>query len=206
MQRTNPKDLATANAIIPSGSNNVTFWATVNWFFVSFYWTSLADVGQYAPYNPFTDFYTSPLNNIFVNKTLLDSYINFFETELSPYDCFSEISAYNYEILAPYPFPTTLLQSYSCTQITLKPRLTLLLSIVVGCYTFIVGGYGVAKFVVDWWYQYRNGPQGTVLLGGTLTLLANYCDGCLEKTKSSDTGSLDSEDTLVERHTAGMGV
>lgn len=166
LTRTDPKNLTEANTIIPSGSDNVTFWQTVNWLYVSLYWTTLIDFGQYSPYlvNGTTNigFYPPATNNLFLNSTLLQSYYSFYNTSLAPFLDGYALSIPQYVPPKPVYFPTTFLQSYTCSKLAPRSPLTLFISVIVGCYTFIVGGYGFAKFVVAFFYKHRHKGQGTL--------------------------------------------
>lgn len=157
MDRTDPGDLTLANKIIPQGIDYMTFWATVNWLFVSLYWTSLIDFGQYQPYQTDGEVLLST-NNIFSNNTLLRSYVDFYNAHLIPYSGNISLSPLNYETILD-PFPTVFLQSYSCTQLTPKSPLTVIVAVVIGCYAFIFGGYSFIKFILAMWYRHRHESQ-----------------------------------------------
>jgi hypothetical protein len=165
LSRTDPGNLTEANTIIPAGTNNVTFWQTVNWLYVSLYWTTLIDYGQYVPWliNTTTGygFYAPSTNNIFLNTTLLQSYSSFYNTKLSHFLNGYAIPEFTDLLVDPgVPIPTTFFQSYSCTKLVPKATLTIIITLAVGCYTFILGGYGFAKFVLAWWHKRRYKAQG----------------------------------------------
>jgi len=167
LTRTDPRNLAEANTIIPAGTNNVTFWQTVNWLYVSLYWTTLIDFGQYVPWliNTTTGYgyLAPPTNNIFLNNTLLQLYSNFYNTELSPFlgGYSLTIPEYTDLLIDPgVPIPTTFFQSYSCSKLVPKSTLTIIITLAVGCYTFIWGGYGFAKFVIASCHKRRYKAHG----------------------------------------------
>jgi len=114
LTRTNLTDLEDANSIVPSDTTKTRFRETVNWLFVTLYWTSLIDVGRNRPYLPPSNNtvgqFLPSTNNIFLNETLLHSFYNFYYTSLRPFAAKESISSLGYSV--PEGFPTVFLQSY----------------------------------------------------------------------------------------------
>jgi hypothetical protein len=78
-----------------SMSEEVDFWGMINWLFVSFYWTSLSEVGQISPTTykkrmrgaycrDFDQPTALPPTNIFINATLFDIYSSYFRKTIIP--------------------------------------------------------------------------------------------------------------------------
>jgi len=115
LTRTNLSDLKDANSIVPSDTTKTRFWQTVNWLFVTLYWTSLIDVGRNRPLylppsNNTVGQFLPSTNNIFLNETLLYSFYNFHYTSLRSFVAKESISSLGYS--SPEGFPTVFLQSY----------------------------------------------------------------------------------------------
>jgi len=101
-------DLAAVNAILPSTFSRTeiaSFWDTITWIFVSFFWMCLDDLGETSPtIYPSTDTnlpfanatILPPTNNILVNQILFDKYSSFLQTAvLNATLNFSEVGPIN---------------------------------------------------------------------------------------------------------------
>lgn len=156
---------------VAAAENNVTldFWKLLNWLYISFYWTVLADFGQISPTisNPrsggllsFKDFSTSTTypstNNIFVNNTLFTIYSSYMFATILPMlnislpTTFAALDSENRLFEQDQSFART----YSCTVRQWKPPLTALISIVVAEYAFLKGAY-IVFILIATWFQKR---------------------------------------------------
>lgn len=181
--RTNPNDYILANNILrPTitllrAAINPTFdiWRLLNWVFVSFYWTILADLGQIAPttYN-LTNFlegspvwiantsqpqqFFPPTNNIFVNETLFDIYSAYLRNTLLPFDpafkvpAFSSLSSENQLM----PVETGFIPSYACLQRQWKGVLSAIISVLVADYALFFGPYHAYLWFFGWLKTHRD--------------------------------------------------
>jgi hypothetical protein len=122
----------------------------LNWVFVSFYWTFLFDLGQTTPTLPGVDKVYTSTNNIFVNETLFEIYSSYLRNTVVPIlaatgpfsgyplpPAFSNISSENFA----QPEESTFAQTYVCSCRKIKQPLSLIISVIIADYTFIVGGY-----------------------------------------------------------------
>jgi len=142
------------------------FWEVINWLFVTFYWTILADLGQVVPTTYPIDrnnqlMFSSPsdylpTNNIFINETLYQLYSSFLQP-LEP-----SVPPLNVTIGAGLP-TMKFIKSYSCTQRQLKPPINFIISVVVADYALIMGGYSFALLIAGGIQKHRR-KDGKLLL------------------------------------------
>jgi hypothetical protein len=144
-EMTSSNDFDTANTILSptidllqsasaAASIQLDFWELINWLYVSFYWTLLADLGQTSPttHNPFSgtaEHYFSQAikhsstNNIFVNNSLFSQYSLYMTNTVMPLlgmpSVLTEFAPLT-EQNQLEPVPTTFARSYSCTMRTLR--------------------------------------------------------------------------------------
>jgi hypothetical protein len=193
--RTNPNDYLLANNILRptitllQAATNPTFdiWRLLNWVFVSFYWTILADLGQIAPttYNltNFVDW--SPVgaantsqpqqffpstNNIFVNETLFEIYSEYLRNTLLPLFPVLDVPAFNSlnngnQLTA---VDTQFIRSYSCWQRQLKGPLSAIISVLASDYALFFGPYYFYLWFYGW-INKRRDANGLVALEIWLT-------------------------------------
>jgi hypothetical protein len=202
-EMTSSNDFDTANTILSptidllqsasaAASIQLDFWELINWLYVSFYWTLLADLGQTSPttHNPFSgtaEHYFSQAmkhpstNNIFVNNSLFSQYSLYMTNTVMPLlgmpSVLTEFAPLT-EQNQLEPVATTFARSYSCTLRTLRSPLTALVSVLVAEYAFLQGAYSLFLFVAGW-YQKKRVRGGADPLGYTyILILANYCEMC----------------------------
>lgn len=141
------------------------FWEVVNWLFVTFYWTILADLGQAVPTTYPIDLngeyvFSSPstylpTNNIFINETLYQIYSSFLHPT-------GDVPSLNRTIGAGLP-NMTFIKSYSCTQRQLKSPINFIISVAVANYALIMGGYSFAILIAGSIQKHRR-KDGKLLL------------------------------------------
>lgn len=142
------------------GDSTFDIWRFFNWIIVTYYWSLLADLGQIAPTaygapNPISQPVPfASTNNVFVNETLFQDYVAYYNSTLS-----STIQRY----IGPQPPPvllndetrlqpiqTTLLRSYTCSNRQIKPPLDLIIAVLVADYALIMGAYKIVLFITGW--------------------------------------------------------
>jgi hypothetical protein len=154
---------------------DIDIWTLINWAFVSFYWSILADLGQIAP----TTYYLSnivegspvgvantsqpqtsfpPTNNIFVNETLFDLYQSYLRNTLDPstpsYSLPSFSSLNNGNQLQPVE--TIFIRSYSCLQRQWKGVFSAIISVIVADYALFFGPYHFYIWFSGWLRKRRD--------------------------------------------------
>ena len=169
LSRTAQADLAHANSFLAPAISNLhvqlnstafDFWELINWLFVSYYWTVLADFGQVAPtfiYEDDTISLFPPTNNIFVNQSLFAIYQSYLRETILP--LLNGTQTYNHRIPIFPPFldlgtnntlsatPTEFIRGYSCVLRQRKKWLGLIISVIVADYAMIMAAYKVAIFI-----------------------------------------------------------
>lgn len=196
LDHTLPSDLEFTNKLLAPTMKflqvtPVQFWEVINWIFVTFYWTILADLGQIVPITYPIDQNGQPVlsstsnylptNNIFLNETLYQIYSS---------------SSFLQRIGFPPPLDRTIgaglpnmtfIKSYSCTQRQLKPPINFIISVAVADYALIMGGYSFALLIAGSIQKHRR-KDGKLLLFRGLMNLGNHCEGCTDKpSQFSDT-------------------
>ena len=151
------------------------FWRLMNWLVVVAYWNVLVDFGIYSPTNyphdananSGRDFSRATLlpstNNIFINSTLYDIYSQFMLEIVMPLLDLpvppAEITPLGNENKLVHR-EVAFAKSYFCSVRQLKSPLVGIVSIFVGEYAFIQGGYRIFIFLATW-YQKRRELNGT---------------------------------------------
>jgi hypothetical protein len=185
--RTKSSDYLLANNILQptiallqaSGGANFDIWKFLNWLFISFYWTTLADLGQVAPTTySLTNFVPgwSPVgiadtsqpqtsfpatNNIFVNETLFNIYQSYFRDTLLPLDPGFLVPSFN----SPnggnqlQPVETEFVRSYSCLERQWKGVLAAIISVIVADYALFFALYHFYILFAGW-LQKRRDKEG----------------------------------------------
>jgi hypothetical protein len=181
--RTKSSDYLLANNILrptiallqASGGANFDIWKFLNWLFISFYWTTLADLGQVAPTTySLTNFIEgSPVgiantsqpqtsfpatNNIFVNETLFNIYQSYFRNTLLPLDPAFVVPTFN----SPnggnelQPVATEFIRSYACWERKWKGVLAAIVSVIVADYALFFGPYHFYIWFAGWLRKRRD--------------------------------------------------
>ena len=187
-------------------------WELINWIYVVHYWSLLYDVGQVQPtlyerYTVFPDTYVpnkyTDRNNIFVNDTLFENYGSYFTNTIVPLleglngDNYSFQSLDSTNQLQPVDAAFNI--PYSCTETKLKTPLSLIISVLVADYTFINPAIGFIVIFGAWYQGKRNPRDGTLLLLLRL-ILANWCEGCVEKESEKGNGENEGARFLGQIH------
>src|SRR5208282_5434556 len=99
--------------------------------------------------------------NIFINSTLFEAFGDIFNKTIRPW--YNSFLPEGSPGMSPMPsflplndtnrakaMPTSLLQSYTCTQRQLKGWLSVLLSVVVADYTLTLGAYNLFILIARW--------------------------------------------------------
>jgi hypothetical protein len=181
--RTNPNDYILANNLLQptitllQTAINPTFdiWRLLNWLFVSFYWTILADLGQIAPttYNLTYFIEGSPVgianssqpqqffpstNNIFVNETLFEIYSAYVRDTLLPLDPALVVPTFNSLNNANQlsAVDTEFIRSYSCLQRQWKGVLSAIISVLASDYALFFGPYYFYLWFFGWINKHRD--------------------------------------------------
>jgi hypothetical protein len=154
---------------------NFDIWKLLNWLFISFYWTILADLGQVAPTTydlagfiegspvgvantsqPQTSFPAT--NNIFVNETLFNIYQSYLRDTLLPlYPGFS-VPSFNSPSSRNQlqPVETAFIRSYSCLERQWKGVLSAIISVIVADYALFFGPYHFYMWLAGWLRKRRD--------------------------------------------------
>ena len=185
--RTSPTNISLANALLEPAvvvlrlkaaqiGVDFDFWEFVNWIFVGFYWTMLANVGQLNPIN-YAPLPISPLPrlntvnftaltvydykyNWFVNETLFDKYSTYLTGTLLPLLGYpSPQIAKLSETNRLHPVMTTFLRSYICEIREWKDLLGAIFAVITTVYVFTTGPFAVVVFVAAW-LKCRNNDEG----------------------------------------------
>lgn len=153
------------------GKQALDFWKILNWIFVSQYWISLYDLGHIIDlsddYSP--DSNSNIFNNIFINDTLFEIYSSVLNDTLIPYyqewfinylpiPSFLPLNATN----RIFPVPTTLSQTYSCSERKMKPWFTAFISVFAADYALIGTAYKIFIFIAGY-FQQRKDEGGELL-------------------------------------------
>ena len=175
--KTSAGDLNNANALLPSTftpANITNFWSTINWLYVSLYWTILYDFGQISPtYYPQT-FHGNPsiyaqtlpsTNNIFTNPSLFNTYSSFLNT-------LPGIAAWDIGPFAPLSPSNTLQQinnitfqqNYECQQLRQKSPASVVQAVLIGVYVLVHAVYAALALALGWWY--KRGQNGNAHVDG----------------------------------------
>jgi hypothetical protein len=169
-------DLAGAGAkLFAPEANSSQFWTSINWIFVSLYWTCLFDLGQVAStINPSTDdlniFANSsmlpPTNSIFSNPVLFQHYFaNLIFTE------YTGISDPN--VILPLdqnnvlqPANVTFVRTYSCTQLVQKATISIVQAVLIGVWAFAHSTYALLSFILGHCCKKRGQDSVAFLFNG----------------------------------------
>jgi hypothetical protein len=169
--QTKPADLEKATTLLEptiaylhnQTTQQFDYWELINWLYVSFYWTVLADLGQIAPTIYLNGNLSLPItlpstNNIFTNVTLFNRYSLYLQHTVLPIlgmtDSGIVIPSFDQSSME---LPRmTFIQSYSCMERHLKTPLEFLISVVVADYALIMGGYNLAIFIAAMVQRRRN--------------------------------------------------
>jgi len=192
---TNASDLQLANnilsptvALLNKFQPTLDIWKLLNWIFVSFYWTILADFGQVAPT---TFYYLSdvsetgsvsivnltaptvypPTNNIFVNESLFEIYESYLRNELllalAPslfVPPFAPLNSTN----RLEPKDVEFVQNYSCWKRAWKSFwLDAVVSVLVAQYSLFFGTFSFFLLVAAWFHRRQPNGLFTVAWNGT---------------------------------------
>lgn len=123
-------------------------WEYIGRYFYMLFWLHVTDLGQIGPTptdNTTYDF--SEAENIFVNPTLYQNYLEFV---LEPYPTSDRVK-WNSK-LDPFSAMqpngrTGFFQSYTCQQRQLKSPVNLIIYVITADYAFLVGGFSLIVFV-----------------------------------------------------------
>jgi hypothetical protein len=143
-----------------------TFWKTINWIYVSLFWTCLYDFGQVNPtlYNtsdqnfPFANATSLPsTNNIFINPALFQTYGSFLQTTILPIlnnspPNFNPVDEGN----QLQPTNCTFLRSYSCRELQRKRLISVIQQILVADYVLAHGSYLLICKLLGYYYKYHD--------------------------------------------------
>ena len=160
---------------------NFDFWEFMNWIFVTFYWTMLANVGQVTPINYAPLLQMAPLprlnivdftnitvpgsaNNIFLHDQLFQKYASYLTGTLLPLLGRTSPQIESLNETNPFePVPTTFVRSYICTVREWKDRFSLIFAVFTTVWVFVLGPRGglltIAAFV-----ECRLNPRGSPLI------------------------------------------
>jgi len=139
----------------------VNFWSLTNWIFITYYWSTLNDLGQISPitYPPLREaatanfslatFYPST-HNIFTNDTLYEIYCNYLFHTALPYlnytgpTQFEPLSTNNSVVI----LPTTFIRAYNCAERQLKAPLNFVFSVFAVDFAVLSGLYSFVMCIV----------------------------------------------------------
>jgi hypothetical protein len=194
INRTNSVLAPALSALEKTTSTTFDFWKLINWVFVSFYWTVLADLGQIAPTIEGAPQTFTANNNIFVNDTLFHIYTLYLQNTVLPLLNASASVFPPFNNLTPEnslkPVDSTFIRSYNCVERHLKSALSVIISLIVADYALIGVPYAMAISLAVAIEKRRRTDcecsQRRVLITG------NYCDGCASKTKYESEGTAES--------------
>jgi hypothetical protein len=158
---------------------DISFWTALNWMFVVWFWVSLYDFGQVSgrfasafPDDIYELVWANSSRNIFLNETLLESYTSVLNNIILPYVTFNLVDNPNHPII-PLSLnetnrlqgsPTSLLQTYSCTQRQPKEALSLIVSVLAADYALAHGAYSLFIFVTGWWQRRKDNLGKAIFL------------------------------------------
>jgi hypothetical protein len=200
MSQTGPEKLSIANALLePAIADlrfkaeqqkvHLDFWDMMNWMFVNFYWTMLANVGQVQPIN-YKPCRTNPLSRLMtVNFGDFKSYNSQYNILLNE-DLYSRQSVYLTTTVLPLlngtspgiaklsdtnrfsPETATFIRSYSCSIRHWKDPFGFIFSVFTTIWVFTFGPISVLLFFATL-FETRKRTSGSS--PGRLRILANYC-------------------------------
>ena len=170
--QTSPFDFDEINQFLGLvGKRALDFWDILNWIFVSQYWISLYDLGQIADFSDdySLDSNSNIFNNIFINDTLFEIYSSVLNDILIPYYYDWFIDYLPIPSFLPlndtnrlFSVPTTLSQTYSCSERKMKPWFTAFISVFAADYALIGTAYKILIFITGY-FQQRKDEGGEVL-------------------------------------------
>jgi hypothetical protein len=170
---TSTGDLSQAAALLPasfSANNITTFWSTINWLYVSLYWTVLYDFRQTTPFyypqlsHPGADLFSyaqelPSTNNIFTNPGIFDTYNTFLRTLPNiaslGLDDFAPLTSTPNNILQPKENVTFLI-NYDCQELVQKSAASIVQAVLVGTFVFVQALYGGIALALGWYYKQRD--------------------------------------------------
>jgi len=152
------------------------FWRLINFIFVGYHWSMLANLGQTSPtlYAPisfppvpewyrinFTDVKSySSVNNIFTNASLFTNYTNYLAGTILP------LLNYPSPKFAPLaegnvlqPAETTFILSYNCQLRQLKAPIVAMFSVVTTVFVFTSGPYAIVILVAGYFQKKKPGGK-----------------------------------------------
>jgi hypothetical protein len=172
--RTLQTDLEGANKLLAptitslqnSTKQSFDYWELMNWMVVSFYWSTLAVLGQLAPTTyPSLPFPPSDIirnlsspttlpstNNIFINDSLYKIYFSYLKNTVIPMlgsnlgPKINKIGAHPLTNETEFP-EMTLIKSYSCLEKRIKSAVSLIVSVIAADYALIMSAYGIAIYI-----------------------------------------------------------
>lgn len=205
--RTNISDLQRANLTLQptvlalKAKYGLDFWQFMNWFFVSLYWTVLADFGQVKPVTIDDNGVAHNLsqdNNIFINPSLFKVYGSYLQGTIFPLlnatdlPNFAELNGNNSFQVKEAMFA----RSYSCRQREWKSPLEVLISVITADYAWV--GIVLLLFATMASQCQKRQASDTCRpwLSNGMTL-GNYCEGCKSLTEAIR-GRTESEGSMSE--------
>ena len=146
----------------------------VNWVYVSYYWTILADLGQITPTTYPRDDMNNliwtqptvypPTNNIFINPESFEIYYSYLKNTIFPILNIPPLDlSPPPDSMITQPPDVTFVKSYSCIERRLKAPISLIISVIVADYTFVVGLYTLVILIAGI-IQKRRKPSGKILI------------------------------------------
>jgi hypothetical protein len=129
-------------------------------------WLYLADLGQITNYYEYSYIY-GDMGNVFVNESLYLDYLGYFHTypdAIWPYNASVEELKSSFSPLQPVD--TMIVQNYACQQRQLKGGVSLLTSVIIADYPFIVGGFTLVIWMASAFQKRQKEGNASVLTVG----------------------------------------
>jgi hypothetical protein len=151
-----------APALAHSGLEALKFWEIIGRRFSIIYWICLADFGQVsAVNNEYADVSKSDLpgpfsypatNNIFVNQSLYQNYLEYLQSDQFPFNWAGENQFANLTKTLDEPLQPSdemFLQSYSCQHLQVKTAISFVIAVISADYPFLIVGHLLVVWIAS---------------------------------------------------------